>query len=221
MTSNRIISLASKCASWYTRLVGVSSHWHVRGDEPVWELFREEKPVIFAFWHNRFIMMPYIYRFRFRKERIAVIVSLSRDGELVGRFLGRYCFKVVRGSSSRGGKRAFLKLIRSLRNGWDVAVTPDGPRGPRYRIQDGIISLASVSGAPIVPVSYASSLRFVFKGSWDHFRLPLPCSRIKLVFAPPLRVGREVKERERSGLREELRRRLRQADRTAEEVIGG
>ena len=126
-----------------------------------------------------------------------------------------------RGGGSRGGKRAFLNLIRSLRVGWDAAVTPDGPRGPRYQVQDGIISLAAASGAPIVPVSYASSLRFVFKGSWDHFRLPLPCSRIKLVFGSPIRVGRDVKSQTRPGLREELRRKLRQADREAEEVIGG
>ena len=111
-----------------------------------------------------------------------------------------------------------LNLMRTVRDGWNVAVTPDGPRGPRYQVQDGIIALASVTGVPILPVSYASSLRFIFRGSWDHFRLPLPGSRIKLSFGEPLLVGKRLNDRERLDFREELRRRLRQADREAEEV---
>ena len=219
MPSDKVASLASFLAAGYVRLVGLTSHWDIRGEEPVRELFRDGRHIIFAFWHNRFIMMPYCYRHHFRKERIAVIVSQSRDGELVGKFLDRYRFKSIRGSSSRGGRKAMLALLRLLKEDWDAAITPDGPRGPRYQVQDGIITLASMAGLPIVPASYASSLRIVFRKSWDHFRLPLPGSRIRLVFAEPLTAGRNMNDMERDNLRKELRRRLRWADRQAEAVV--
>lgn len=221
MKSNLAISMVSTFAAGYSRLVGKTSHWDIRRAEPVWERFRNGENMIFAFWHNRFTMMPFIYQYYFHKNRVAVIVSQSRDGELVERFLQRFHFKSIRGSSSRGGKLAMLKLMRIIHDGWNVALTPDGPRGPRYQVQDGIITLASVTGVPILPVSYASSLQFVFRGSWDHFRLPLPGARIKLVFGEPLLVGKRLKDRERSDFREELKRRLRQADREAEELIRG
>jgi len=218
MRSDRAISMISALAAGYSRLVGRTSHWKFHREEPVWKRFRDGENMIFAFWHNRFTMMPFVYENHFHQNRIAVIVSQSRDGELVVRFLDRFHFKSIRGSSSRGGKQAMLNLTRIVRDGWNVAVTPDGPRGPRYQVQDGIITLASVTGVPIVPVSYSSSLRFIFRGSWDHFRLPLPGSRMKMAFGEPLMVGKRLNDRERSDFREELRRRLRQADREAEEV---
>ena len=218
MKSDLAISMVSAFAAGYSRLVGRTSHWDILGAETVWEKFQNGENLIFAFWHNRFTMMPFIYEDHFRMNQIAVIVSQSQDGELVGRFIQRFKFKAIRGSSSRGGKRAMLNLMRTVRDGWNVAVTPDGPRGPRYQVQDGIITLASVTGVPIMPVSYSSSLRFIFRSSWDHFRLPLPGSRMKLAFGEPLSVGKRLKDQERSYYREELRRRLRQVDHEAEEV---
>ena len=215
------MSIISNLAAWYTRLVGWTSHLEISNADQVGACFRDGKNMIFAFWHNRFGMMPFVCRQHFKMERIAVIVSESRDGELVVRFLQSFRFKVIRGSSSRGGKRAMLKLMRSMKEGWDVAVTPDGPRGPRYRVQNGIVALASTTGAPLVPVSYASSLRIIFRGSWDHFRLPLPFSRIKVVFGEPILVKKGVRGEDREALQEELRRRLRQVDREAEDMIRG
>ncbi len=189
--------------------------------EPVRNIHDSGGSMIFAFWHNRFIVMPYIYRFFLKRSRIAVIVSQSRDGALVDGFLSRYGFRTVRGSSSRGGRRAMLGLVRSLRDGWDAAVTPDGPRGPRYRVQNGIITVAAATGVPIVPVSYSSSLRFIFRGSWDHFRLPLPASRIRVVFGRPLEVEKKPSPARQKELAEVLRKRMRKADRRAEELRDG
>jgi lysophospholipid acyltransferase (LPLAT)-like uncharacterized protein len=220
MASDCINNLAPALAAGYIRLVGATSHWETEGFEPIAELLRGGRPAIFAFWHNRFILMPYYYRYRLGKERIAVMVSQSRDGGIVEGFLDRYRFRTVRGSSSRGGRRAVISLLRLLKEGWDAAVTPDGPRGPRYRVQDGILTLASVSGLPIVPVSAAASLRCVFRRSWDHFRLPLPASRIRMVFEKPLAVERELTDGDRESCREILRRRLRRADLRAEELAG-
>lgn len=211
-----MIKVLTALASGYIRLVGKTSHWEVRGSEPVWELLRAGKAVIFAFWHNRFVMMPYIYCSYFRKERIAVIVSQSRDGELVGRFIQRFGLHPVRGSSSRGGLTALLNLARNLKGGWDVAVTPDGPRGPRYQVQDGIVALASITGAPIVPVSYSSNLQLLFRKSWDHMRLPLLFARISVVFSPPILIEKGISKKKRLVLLQELGERLRKADREAE-----
>ncbi len=220
MASDLLNSLAPALAAGYIRLVGATSHWEFEGFGPVGKFFRGDRRAIFAFWHNRFILMPYFYRHRQGKSRIAVIVSRSRDGRLVEEFIDRFGFRTVRGSSSRDGEKALISLVRLLREDWNAAVTPDGPRGPRYRVQDGILTLASISGLPIVPVSCSASLRLVFRGSWDHFRLPLPGSRIWMVFGKPLAVGRNLEEGDRANLRDELRRRLRQADRRAETLAG-
>ena len=96
--------------------------------------------------------------------------------------------RTVRGSSSRGGIGAFRKVVRLLKEGWDTGITPDGPRGPRCRVQPGVIELARVSGAPILPVTFAARYRFVFN-SWDRFVLPLPFSPVVVIFGKPLRVG--------------------------------
>ena len=220
MASDFLNNLAPALAAEYIRLVGAASNWSSENFAPVGGLLENGENAIFAFWHNRFILMPYYYRYRIGREKIAVMVSQSRDGRIVKDFLDRYRFRTVRGSSSRGGRGALLALLRLLREGWDAAVTPDGPRGPRYLVQEGIIALAAVSGRPIVPVSAASSLRYVFRRSWDHFRLPLPGSRIWLVFGQPLTVPRNLTDAESERLRETLRRRLRRADRRAEELTG-
>ena len=220
MASDLLNSLAPSLAAGYIRLVGTASHWEYEDFEPVREFFEGGRRAIFAFWHNRFILMPYFYRHRQGRSRIAVIVSPSRDGRLVEDFIGRFGFRTVRGSSSRDGEKAMISLVRLLRQDWNAAVTPDGPRGPRYRVQDGILTLAAISGLPIVPVSCSASLRLVFRGSWDHFRLPLPGSRIWMVFGDPLAVGRKLEEKDRDNLRDELRRRLRRAGRRAESLAG-
>lgn len=220
MASDLINSLAPTLAAGYSRLVGATSHWEYEGFEAVDEILRDGRHAIFAFWHNRFLLMPYFYLHRLGKERIAVMVSQSRDGRIVEGFLDCFRFRTVRGSTSQGGRRAIMELLRLLKDDWDVAVTPDGPRGPRYQVQDGILALASISRLPIVPVSSASSLGYIFRGSWDHFRLPFPGSRIYLVFGKPLTVERKLSESERQYYREELRLRMRRADLRAEKLAG-
>ena len=128
--------------------------------------------LIFAFWHNRFIMMPYCYRHHFRKKRIAVIVSQSRDGELVGKFLDRYRFKSIRGSSSRGGRKAMLALLRLLKEDLDAAIAADGPRGPTLP-GPGRHYHPGLDGRPsVVPASYRSSLPDCFSEKLGPFPSP-------------------------------------------------
>ena len=111
--------------------------------------------------------------------------------------------QAVRGSSSRRGAQAVLELSSWAGRGYDLAVTPDGPRGPRHVVQDGVMALAQVTGLLIVPYSCQLGWKIQLK-SWDRFQIPLPFSRCEMTFGEPIRVPREATEAERSQLREQL-----------------
>lgn len=139
---------------------------------------------ILAFWHGHLFYFAWHYRDR----AIPVMMSRSADGEIVARITDSLGFLPVRGSSSRGGSEAFRAVLRYIQEGRHTGITPDGPRGPRHRVQRGVIDLARASGAPILPGSFAASPKVVFK-SWDRFVLPLPFSRVAVVFGETMRVG--------------------------------
>lgn len=139
------------------------------------------RPVILAFWHGRMLYVVHLYH----RQRFTALVSRSRDGELVSRVLQGFGVHVTRGSSSRGGARALIALARHMRSGYHVAITPDGPRGPRYCVQPGIVTLAKRTGAVIVPVSYSARWKKELR-SWDRFVVPLPFSRVVVVYGEPI-----------------------------------
>jgi len=162
--------------------------------------------VIFALWHNRLALTIALSRYpKFQNDRrtIAALVSASKDGALLTRALQYAGIEGVRGSSSRRGGQALLELARCMRRGLNVAITPDGPRGPKYRVREGIISLAQVSSAEIVPVGAKIYSRYTFK-SWDAFQLPLPFSRIDLYFGPTISVPPEASDDQRIALAQEV-----------------
>ncbi len=162
---------------------------------------------IYSVWHNRLALcLVACYKYIKRHNRtpgLAAMVSASKDGGLLAAILE--CFKVqpVRGSSSRRGPQALLELTSWAERGYDLAITPDGPRGPRYVVQEGIMSLAQLTGLPIVPVSYRLGWKFESK-SWDRFQIPLPFSRCEVLFGKPIRVPRQAAAAEREALREQL-----------------
>src|SRR4051812_49214097 len=156
---------------------------------------------IFCVWHNRLAMSLIVYRDYIcpqsnRKPRLAAIVSASKDGGIVARILERFNVQPVRGSSSRRGPQALLELTTWAERGCDLAITPDGPRGPRYVVQPGVISIAQLTGLPIVPVSYSFKWKVALK-SWDQFQIPLPFSRGLIKLGAPLEVPREASEEAR------------------------
>jgi lysophospholipid acyltransferase (LPLAT)-like uncharacterized protein len=166
------------------------------------------EPVIFAFWHNRIFLMPYLFRTHWKKRsrtRVAVLVSASKDGEKLARVLNRFNLICVRGSSSRRGKEALRELTRLVEDGYDAGITPDGPRGPRYEVHSGVIDLAALTGARIVPISYALSRAITFK-SWDAFMVPLPFARCTVRMGPLLSVPRDADDATREDKRLELQR---------------
>jgi len=159
---------------------------------------QDGRPVIFCLWHNRLAISMIVHRRHRRK--LAALVSASKDGALLAAVLGRFGVEQVRGSSSRRGPQALLELASHARKGYDLAVTPDGPKGPRYVVQHGVISLAQVTGLPIIPVTCNTQSKICLS-SWDRFQIPLPFSECELILNEPIFVPREADE----AIREERR----------------
>ena len=174
-----------------------------------------EKPpagaAIYCVWHNRLAVCMEAHRYireHSSTPGLAVMVSASKDGGLLTAVLE--CFKVqpVRGSSSRRGRQALLELTSWAQDGYALAITPDGPRGPCYVAQEGVVSLAQLTGLPIIPVSYHLTWK-IQTNSWDRFQIPLPFSRCEIIYEKPLHLPRGATEEQREAVRQELERTLR------------
>jgi lysophospholipid acyltransferase (LPLAT)-like uncharacterized protein len=136
------------------------------------------------------------------------MVSASRDGGLLAEIFGRFGIEPVRGSSSRRGPQALREMVSRAADGYDLAITPDGPRGPCYTVQDGVIATAQLTGLAIVPVAYHLNWKIRLK-SWDRFQIPLPFARCRVTVGRPLRVARETTAAEREVLRRQFETELR------------
>ena len=169
------------------------------------------KPVIFCIWHNRLALCLEVSRVYLRGIKrpckLAAMVNASKDGGMLSRVLEHYGAQPVRGSSSRRGRQALLELVSWGERGYDIAITPDGPRGPCYKVQEGVIALAQLTGQPIVVVSYHLTWKIRLK-SWDRFQIPLPFTKCLMHLTPPIHVPRELSEEERARLRAEVEARL-------------
>jgi lysophospholipid acyltransferase (LPLAT)-like uncharacterized protein len=173
-------------------------------------------PAIYCVWHNRLALCMTAY-FGYVKKRnstpgMAAMVSASRDGGFLTGILECFNVQPVRGSSSRRGPQALLELTTWAERGYDLAITPDGPRGPVYVVQDGVMSLAQLTGLPIVPVSYHLNWKIRVK-SWDRFQIPLPFSRCEMIYEKPIFVPREASDEEREKLRKQLEETLKEISR--------
>jgi lysophospholipid acyltransferase (LPLAT)-like uncharacterized protein len=172
------------------RALGRTLRTEIHGEEHVVPLWHAPAAVIYAIWHGQVLMVPLLNE-QWRRTRgarpVHVMASRSRDGELLARFVRRFGFGVVRGSSTRGGASALRRLARRVRQGHDVAIAPDGPRGPRGQAQPGAVALAALTGAPLVPLAFAARPAWQLR-SWDRFEIPKPRAHGALVFGPPLRV---------------------------------
>ena len=145
-------------------------------------------PVIYALWHNRIFSVPAAWRRLCGDSRQCVVLtSASHDGAMLARAVGVFGLGSVRGSSSRRGVAALVALRKTLRGGSDVCVTPDGPRGPRYELQAGVVKVAETSGAPLIPIHVELDSAWRLK-SWDRFCLPRPFSRVRVIFDEALAV---------------------------------
>lgn len=188
----------------YALLRGVTATMRWRWTDHSGFLSGGAKPAIYCIWHNRLATCMRVYWSSIHPlsatPGMAAMVSASKDGGFLTGILE--CFKVqpVRGSSSRRGAQALIELTTWANRGYDLALTPDGPRGPRYVLQPGVMSLAQVTGLPIVPVSINLEWKIQLK-SWDRFQIPLPFSRCEVILEQPVIVPREATDTEREACR--------------------
>jgi lysophospholipid acyltransferase (LPLAT)-like uncharacterized protein len=162
------------------RALALTWRFRVVGEERLRALRARGQPVIFAFWHGR--MLPLLWHHRGRG--IAVLISEHGDGEIIARIAAALGYRTVRGSTSRGAERALLGMIRTVRDGVEVAITPDGPRGPAETFAPGAMVIAQRSRAPIIPLAAAASGAWRLR-SWDRFMIPRPFARITISYGEP------------------------------------
>jgi lysophospholipid acyltransferase (LPLAT)-like uncharacterized protein len=184
-------------------LIGRTARFEVVGWENHETVELNEGLPIYVFWHNRIFLTTYWWRNR----RIVVMTSRSFDGEYIARFIQRFGYGAVRGSSTRGGVGAIIEMARLMRAGCTAAFTIDGPKGPPYVAKMGAVLLAKKSGHPIVPVTMALS-RFWKVPSWDSFQIPKPFTRARVYVAPPIYVPADADERMLATKRDELQQAL-------------
>ncbi|HEX7969671.1 MAG TPA: lysophospholipid acyltransferase family protein [Stellaceae bacterium] len=176
----------------YIRLVYATSRWTVEGaDIPRW-LRAEGRPFILAFWHGRLLMIPMAWQ---RLAPMHMLISGHRDGRIIADAVRYFGVDSIAGSSNQGGTGALRAMMRYLKAGDCVGITPDGPNGPAMRATSGIIAAARIARAPIIPVTYATSRRRIL-GTWDRFHLPFPWSRGVYVWGEPIIVPADLDDAE-------------------------
>jgi len=156
-------------------------------------------PPILMSWHGH--LLPLIYHHR--NQGAVALASEHRDGEYITRVLEHLGFGAARGSSTRGGSRGLREMVKAARAGRPLAITPDGPKGPRHRVKGGALLAARLTGHPILPMVAAADRGWIL-GSWDGFLIPRPFSRVRIVYAPPFTVARDVDDQGLESLARQL-----------------
>jgi len=186
----------ARLLSLYLAFCYRTARWSLSGYDHVAPFASKGVPVIITFWHERLPMMPMLWTVAHRLFPGAkdwqphVLVSRHRDGRFIGEVVSRFRLVMVHGSTSRGGATGMRAMLRVLRDGSPVAITPDGPRGPRRVAAEGVAQLAALAGVVVLPTAAATS-RHRLLPSWDRMMLPLPFSRAVLVCGAPIHVPRE------------------------------
>lgn len=194
------------------RFVGWTTRFEVEGWEHFESAANEGQVPIYAAWHECIYLGVYFWR----QRGIVYMTSRSFDGEYIARFLQRFGFGAVRGSSSRGGARALIEMARLVRKGIQVGFTVDGPRGPRHIVKTGAVMLAKKTGQPILAFHVAAGRRWQIS-SWDRMQLPLPFTRARVAIAPPIYVPPDADDRAIAMKRDELQHALEQINQRSEE----
>ncbi len=174
---------------------------------------------IFAFWHGRMLYPIYYYTRTIRTTKAAILISQSNDGDYGEALVRRLNGTCIRGSSSRGGLKALHDLSNLLAKEYNLALTPDGPRGPAFHAQVGILKLAQYSQATIIPTSYNASRKMTLK-SWDRFIIPLPFCRVHLAFGDPMTIPQESNKKKVEAFRQSLEDVLLRLDGECEKALG-
>jgi hypothetical protein len=172
------ISRWSRIGVWLVRLLGRTWRMTITYDDAVRAARSAKTPIVFSLWHGQMLPLLYVHR----DEQVSVLISEHSDGEIIARVAISLGYKTVRGSTSRGAARALLGLTRVLEDGGDLAITPDGPRGPAKSIAPGVGIVAGRAHVPIVAVAATASKAWKLK-TWDQFLIPRPFAKVHVAYS--------------------------------------
>lgn len=205
LRSETVRLLACWLAANYIRLIHATHKVTVENRHIPESFWNQKKPFIMAFWHGRILMMPYIWP---KSHSFHMLASQHRDGLLISRTVAHLGIDSIAGSTSRGAGPAVRAIIKKIKEGGCVGITPDGPRGPRMRSSDGVINIARLSGVPILPVTY-SAAPSRYMNTWDRFLLPKPFGKgIVYVWGEPIMVPRDASDEDIAAFNQLLEERL-------------
>jgi lysophospholipid acyltransferase (LPLAT)-like uncharacterized protein len=178
------ISRWSRLGVWFVRLLGRTWRIRITHDEAFRAARAANAPVVFSLWHGQMLPLLYVHR----NQGITVLISEHSDGEIIARIASRLGFGTVRGSTSRGAARALLGLARVLEQGGQLAITPDGPRGPARSMAPGVGIVARRVGVPVIAVAASASSAWRLK-TWDRFMIPRPFAKVHVAFSDAVHVA--------------------------------
>lgn len=209
MTKKLTLLIVPFLGALYLKLVKLTGTYRVEGGEHLESVEKGGRGSVWVVWHNRLIGAIILHR----GKNVGALISQSYDGELIARVVERLGYTALRGSTTRGGAGALKAVLRHIRAGHAAVFTPDGPKGPRYEVQQGAAYAAMKAGVPVLPLGVAASGKKVFR-SWDRFQLPLPFSKVQVVYGVPLTfTGDEDVDEVREKIRAALTRATEEADR--------
>lgn len=185
------------------KVTGAMARFEVEGLENLDAIEKAGKLPIYTFWHDRIFLSTYFWR----RRGIVVLTSKSFDGEYIARFIQRFGYGAIRGSSSRGGSKALVEMIKAMRRGLPMAFTVDGPRGPKHEVKSGPVFLAKKTGNPILPFVIEPK-NFWTTRSWDKMHIPKPFTRALTIVGEPIYVDQDADEAEVETKLTELQRSL-------------
>lgn len=184
-----LLSIVPRLSHLVIRIIASTCRFEVRGMEHHKAIHDAGQIPIYVFWHDRIFLTTYFWR----NQHAAVLISQSKDGEFIARVTEKFGNIAIRGSSSRGGTRALVEMIRKMRSGIPMAITLDGPRGPRYEAKSGILMLAKKTGCPILPFVIEPKKYWRIR-SWDRMQIPKPFTRAIVLINPPIYVSADLSD---------------------------
>lgn len=205
LKSSAVRLAACWLAAQYIRIVWHTGRWEILGREHIDTLYAADKTCIVAFWHGRLLMLSFGWQ---RPAPFHMLISGHRDGELIANTVRHLGISWIKGSTAKGGQdkggaQALRAIVKALKNGEYVGVTPDGPRGPRMHASDGIVNMARLADVPIIPLTYGARTGKVLR-TWDRFLLPAPFTKAVMMWGQPITVPRNARPEQLADIRRQL-----------------
>ncbi len=195
------------------KLIGKTIRFEVEGWENWEAAMRDDQLPIYTFWHNQIFVGTYFWQ----RRGIVILTSQSFDGEYIARFIKRFGYGAVRGSSTRGATGAIVEMVRLMRAGCPTGFAIDGPKGPRHQAKMGNLLVAKKTGAPILPFTMTAKNYWELRKTWDRTQIPKPFTRARIIIGPPISISAKADEAKLESKHKEVQRALDELTRRGEE----